>query len=603
MPPGASDSSNGESARQPNIAPLRYDEDNPSPPPNDEQHPENDDTREKIEEKYHSSEPFKIGGKKLETNIPPRKNNPNPRSSLSSRPELACREPLSSQEWEVFLSADEECLLTSVRLESQGQERKLNLTNPRECFIPSLHGSLIVSYGDGQELRIPLFEEGTPLIFKLRKDWTGTGRRVSRFTKGYFVIIAPTTWERIGHESSEPAGCIDPAFQVNFWQVLTSSEDFGGFKEWKIPSSAPVIELIGMCVFDNSKEGDLFVGDVPVLKESPEITWVRVGEEAEAGWGANFKPREKSLPEVLGNRNGWFFLRAYNNDVKLIDSISFRYLRDLRQIRINGEEYTQDMILVPPPSGYPLTKIGFVGADETTLSPYLPQESICTVTPSNLLEIPPSSEADSIMCILESSEGSVNVKLNLPRIWWQIQSDHADPNQWCDTPLTMTRKEFRQHAKANAKIFLSSQQFQSVYAGIDEDLEQKYRQPEIPLKHFTDYRQIANELKVDACFNVKWNEEIFPVIHICADTALPSPSLPTPSPPPTPLNYRPLVRVRRSRCARCEWQDGKGFSLGELQEVGLTVSEARSRSIPFDSRRRSLHSINVVEIRRIIDVC
>ncbi len=54
--------------------------------------------------------------------------------------------------------------------------------------------------------------------------------------------------------------------------------------------------------------------------------------------------------------------------------------------------------------------------------------------------------------------------------------------------------------------------------------------------------------------------------------------------------------VKRGRKTRA----GRGFSLGELKEAGVTPDEARRLGIPVDPRRRSTHPENVEMLREWI---
>ncbi|KYH38048.1 MAG: 50S ribosomal protein L13 [Candidatus Bathyarchaeota archaeon B23] len=54
--------------------------------------------------------------------------------------------------------------------------------------------------------------------------------------------------------------------------------------------------------------------------------------------------------------------------------------------------------------------------------------------------------------------------------------------------------------------------------------------------------------------------------------------------------------VKRGRKTRV----GRGFSLGELKEAGITPDEARRLGVPVDSRRRSTHPENVEMLREWI---
>jgi large subunit ribosomal protein L13e len=48
------------------------------------------------------------------------------------------------------------------------------------------------------------------------------------------------------------------------------------------------------------------------------------------------------------------------------------------------------------------------------------------------------------------------------------------------------------------------------------------------------------------------------------------------------------------------WRPGKGFSIGELREAGLTVKKALKLGLPVDTRRRSIHEYNVNRIEELL---
>ena len=567
---------------------------NPSPdedaPYKNSQNEEGKDGKEQVEQPHF--EPPNIPGIRG-IKRPPIRKNPNlnlEKPPTLSKPELICRENFSFRNWEIFLSVDEKNSIEEVHFEDG---EKLKSLGQGEYKIPFLRGRLIVKYRDREPDYITLFEKDEPLIFKLRKNWQGDGVQVFRITSGHFIIIAPNTWERKNQAPIEPFDCMDSEFRGHYWDAQEPSENFDGFVECSIPSSAPIIKLDGKFVFDDSEKGNLFIEDVPTLDVPSDINYLRVGEEAKGEWaGYNFRPHEQSLLKVLEDREGWFFIRAYDATKKL-DSISFRYLRDLRQIQIDGKEYTQDMVLTPTINGYPLTEVRFVDASGDTISPYLPDKSVCKVTPQGVLEIPARKEADHISCIISSPKGGgVEVTLDIPRIWWRIEFDNANFGKWRDKPIDMTRQKFQQYAKENVKICLSSQRFKSVLVGFDDDLVQRYRQSEINLDNFAYHNQIINRLESNAYLNIVWGKETLSIIRVLADPL---------EEPPSRLFISPaLVKRTRCRCDRHEWRNGRGFSCSEIKEAGLNKED--EKRIPRDCRRRSLHRINVQKIRKAYDV-
>ena len=463
---------------------------------------------------------------KLPRDIPGRRDQqiPKPESrpwrSPPSRPELICRTLGSSRQWEVVLSVDGDRPIVAVFRD----EEHLDLVN-RECRLSSLAGQLTIVFEHGQKDEIQLFDD-KPLIFKLSNNWTGDGRKTGGITKGHFIVIAPNEWERTGHAPVEPVGCTDIGFTAHYFcrNGTEPTEDIGGFRECAVVTTSG-FELIGERVFDDSEDGDLFVGTVPKLKLFPTVAWVRVGEEKENGWrGENFRPSEETLSEVLNGRQGRFFVRVYDSEVRLLDSGEFRYLRNLKEIRVNGDLYTENTCLVPPSTGHPPTKVRFIGIDGAAIHPILQDEVSHVTAREGDLVIEPHLSGDDISCALESDNGSVDIVLELPRVWWRMEQDGGELYGWRDVPLAMTRREFRRYADANATMRLRlPRRIESVLIGFDDELERMYRREReennisVPLAHFVDYSQIDRRLNEDASFNVECAREVLKLIRISAD--------------------------------------------------------------------------------------
>jgi len=48
-------------------------------------------------------------------------------------------------------------------------------------------------------------------------------------------------------------------------------------------------------------------------------------------------------------------------------------------------------------------------------------------------------------------------------------------------------------------------------------------------------------------------------------------------------------------------KEGKGYSIGELEQAGIGVKQAKKLGIPVDRRRRSVHPENVERLRVLLD--
>ena len=419
--------------------------------------------------------------------------------------------------------------MLSVDERTQAQEVRQNGESLKEESgyhrLPSFSDQLTVIYANGRKINVAFFED-KPLIFKLSRHWKGIGRMVSGITSGHYIVIAPEQWERKGHVPVTPDGCSDSRFMAHYFHrdKITSS-DIGGFQRYEFSLLKSGYELIGKRVFDDSEGGDLFVGTVPTLRTPQQVSHARTGSEDENGWrGENFRPDEQALSEILNNRQGRFFIRIYDKNVELLDSGEFRYLRDLNEIRIDGEPYTNDTILLPASSGYVPVTVGFVGANGANIRPTLPPDLNQVTLQGSELIVNPHPDANKIACMLRSESGCVNIVIDLPFVWWRMESDGDGPDGWRDKPLVMSRQEFRDHAFGEAAVRLRlNPRIKSVRVGFNDESGQSYRRDAnnrdllIPLVDFVDYSQIDKRLNEDASLTVACDSAMFTLIRVSAD--------------------------------------------------------------------------------------
>ena len=535
--------------------------------------------------------PRKIGGRRSSSTSPTQQgeNDAEDKATFIPQPELICYKPLGSWQWEIILSVPQECNIAEVR----HNNTPLSTTNG-EYRPLSFSGGLSVKYDDLKPDEFPLFDGRTPLIFKLRGGWEGTGRKMRGITQGHFIVIAPSEWTRTGHVLVEAQGCADTKYLAHYFfqDKNDATNDVGGFKEYDITLTQTGVQLSGTCIFDDSKDSDLFVGTVPTLHSASGIIWARMGKEKKGGWsGENFKPAEKSLADVLNGRQGRFFLRVYDEETKLMDSQEFRYCSVLSEILVNGEQYTQDMLLPPPSDGHAPTTLQFVGTDGNTIHPVLNKDNFYTTMGADgVITVDPNPNGDEIACSLKSNTGSVDVVIKLPRIWWRIGRDDGDTDDWRDTPTVMTRDEFRQHANAGVVMRLRLPlHIRRIHAGFGDDLARSIPIVDgLSLKDFVDYTEIDSPLTEDASLRVQCGGEmVLTLIWVTADL------------PPIQPDAPQKNLCARVKCASGGWRCGKGFSLSELRDAGFTHSDAVCLRIPIDKRRRSMHYTNIETLREV----
>ena len=453
-------------------------------------------------------------GRSLESRPPP----PRP------QPELICREAPGAWHWEVLLLVSDECNVAGVRyrghpLHADGVEYRLS----------SLEGTLIVDQADGTGIEIALGTAHAPMIFKLADKWSGVGRRMDAISRGHFIVMAPVGWKRKGPPPVAPAATADSAFQAHyFFRGAGPSADFVGFEECDLALAHSGFTLMGQCLFDDFTGGELFIGAPPELRPGRGVMWARVGEEKEGGWrGENFLPAERSLADALDQREGRFFVRVYesNNSVtKLRDSGEFRFIRGLHEILVDGEPYTPTILLPPEAGGHARTRVQFVDEKGVSIRPMLQPDSPFQWS-EDAIVVESRPVADQVKCVIVTPSDSVPVCISLPRIWWQLVD--VNPGPWHSVPLTVNRREFREHAHAGRAIRIRlPPRLDAVKVGFDHDLTRSYR-PEgtvettkvvqIPFIDFMDYTQIDGWSSEDTLLQAGCGPTIVNLIRVVGD--------------------------------------------------------------------------------------
>ena len=511
----------------------------------------------------------------------------NPPPPPSSRPELICRRSPGSWQWEVALLVPNECNVTGIRLDDT------HLRAERSEFrLSSYAGILFVDHADGDSTEFELCTARTPMIFKLADRWGGVGRRIDAMSRGHFVVIAPTEWHRRGRPPVAPAATADAAFQAHyFFRDGGQADDGAGFEECNLALTGAGFSLIGECLYDDSTEGELFIGNPPELRPGRGVTWARIGEENEGGWrGENFLPAERSLADVLAQRQGRFFVRVYDNGTKLCDSGEFRYVEGLREILVDGKPYSRDTLLSPADEGHPPIKVQFVGEKRAIVRPSVkPNSHHRCVAEEAAIVVAPHPVADVVACSLETPSGSVDVSIRLPRIWWCLGHDGEDSASWSATPLAMTRSGFHDHANTDATVRIRlPRQFNSVDVGFEHDLNRSYRPVgtadttktvQIPLIDFVDYSQVDSWSSRNILLQARCGRAVVTLVRVIAD----------PTPEIISFSAEPAV-VTIGQTATLHWatRNAARITVAISPEVGVVPPNGSTDVAPSNSRTFTL---------------
>ena len=395
-----------------------------------------------------------------------------------------------------------------------------------EYRLDNFFENLTVIHKNSKE-GVELCNDESPLIFKLRKKWKGDGRKVRGISHGYFIVIAPYEWQRKGNPPVAQEACSDRKFSAHYF-YSDGSTTVDGFEGYALSSNQEAFSLAGNSIYDDSEQGLLFIDDPPDLEivesDAESISWIRIGAESGGKWkGENFRPDEKTVQEVLNGRQGWFYVRVYDEAVQLIDSDHFRYSQTLKEIRVDGTIYSDEMLLVPC-GGQRKTTIRFIDTEGNNIRPEKKGSIYTSINDDGEAIVARHPDAD----LTEWKVGGVDMVIRLPRVWWRIVETDDFSDDWCNTQIDMSREEFRDNEDAVVQISLPSNITQ-IRVGFDSDLDRLYNATangenehifELPIRDFVDYEEINSRLLEDTYLQVRCNGEVIPIIRVPAEEPL-----------------------------------------------------------------------------------
>lgn len=434
------------------------------------------------------------------------------------KPEIVCRK--SERQWVLAVEVPEE-LIRNSSLTVLQNAAPLRHNESEEAYwdLEGVSGEIVVHWNEAEtigEAKVELGQEGY-LLFKLSGQDLNQGRLVRFPSSGSYLVIVPDGWERDETISGLAPVMPEPAsldgYKAHFFDLAKGSVEKIAFR---VPNGKPVIierkalrfELIGTQLPDAAERiGPLFGDSPPRVGASDEQAWdevktIVVGEEGRGRrrWRTEFWPRpgqrEQDLPpEVAARKSGWYFLRFYDAYDDLIDSLDFRFIGGLREIKL------PETPPLPSESGHRTICVEFVHTPECVVEPRgnLTGIQIERKDGGTNLTIPPDPSCDRSHWRVSSRGGRpVEVVIQVERIWWALGEENNTPSQWTDKPFELTRGDFP--ATSNRAVWLRLPHpgwVDSVLAGFEKHKTRKFSVKvsetviKIPLRDFGDAQELS----------------------------------------------------------------------------------------------------------------
>lgn len=436
------------------------------------------------------------------------------------KPEIVCLK--RGRQWIVGIEVPED-LLSYPGLEVRQNDRPLTQDESREgCWrLERASGEVVVRWNEVEvkEISVVLGEE-LYLMFKLSGQNQNQGRRVNPPSSGWYLVVVPDNWERddalSGPQPVAPESVSLTGYQAHFFILERDGDGKIAFRtpakeSVVIESKAPQFELVGTRLNDIEDMGSLFGERPPRIRALQEQAWkgvgtIVVGEEGtgKGKWRLAFSPVqdliEQDLPaEVAARKSGWYFLRFYNTNNDLIESLDFRFISALRDIKISQ----------PPP-------LPLEGEHKPVCVEFL-HEPGCTVQPADdltnirierrddktIMTIPPDPAYDETHWLV-SPEGAPQVKVTIAveRVWWALGEENKELAEWKDQLIALSRDDFAATSERALWLRLPRRRWvDKVLVGFEQPKARPYdvkvteETIAVPLREFGDSEEVADSTK------------------------------------------------------------------------------------------------------------
>ncbi len=445
------------------------------------------------------------------------------------RAEIVCWKRM--REWVVGVELAEPIVPQSgVQVLQNGQALNVDEHKGRCWPLEQLHGDIVVTGSVQTHNSIGIVLKEDFLLFKLSGRDLNDGRRVRTASFGSYLVIAPTSWERdevlSGKARVSPEHVSHEGYLAHFFTLehddatIAFKNKTGAFTRFE--SRGTRLELVGNRINDFSENmGPLFGGLPPQIRAADTTVWdgietIVVGAEGSDRdqWRMSVTPKRGELSQTLpgnvaGRNGGWYFLRFYDRNDDLLESMDFRFIRGLRELQINESGpfpsktgHQAAAIVFRHENGWTVTPAGSssrsleIEKEDQLTAITIPAKPAFDHTYWNMI-LPRFDELRPDLNMPPSVK--VELRILVERIWWS-RGDVSDREiVWFDTPISVERRDFAATSTYTIEIrFPNAGWTDEVCIGFDQLTKQRYpvlndaTKVSIPLRNFGEAAAVAN---------------------------------------------------------------------------------------------------------------
>ena len=306
------------------------------------------------------------------------------------------------------------------------------------------------------------------LLFKLLEDSeTEEGRLVCAPSRGEYLVIVPGDWrmpESSGIQLSRERnvgieGHVGYRFIVRDGVHPKLEFRQRGGQRTAVQFRTACFTLVGEraeAVF-SEYQAALFLKSPPNARAPDAESWSHVQKvvlgvagKGRDRWKKGIMPNptnnEVQLSEHLyGRKGGWYFLRFYDSNEVLMESLYFAFARTLLGIKVSGAS------VLPAAGGHGDTRLEFEHDADATVEIFGEHEAE-SLTGGTAFTVPARCEQVDWQ-IGWPGEPPLKCTTRIERVWWALGSENTQPSNsdWTDKPVTGNRADF---FAASDKVFL-----------------------------------------------------------------------------------------------------------------------------------------------------